>query len=65
MAWRAEHGDPGASIPSVIQITVESESQIIEDVPGVEIDADALENAPDQPESETEATVREQSEKPE
>lgn len=62
LAWRAEHGDPGASIPSVIQITVESESEILEDLPGVEIDAEALESAPE-PEAEPEAAVEESSEK--
>lgn len=59
LAYRAEHGAPPASIPSVIQITVESESEILEDLPGVEIDAGALKTAPDDKSEAPESAVSE------
>lgn len=68
LAYRAEHGAPPASIPSIIQITVESESEILEDIPGIEIDAEVLASAtgdePTAPESAvSEPEVEEPSEK--
>ncbi len=43
LASRAEHGSPGASTPAAIEITVEPESDIEEDLPGIEIDVESLE----------------------
>ncbi|MGC8548163.1 MAG: SMC-Scp complex subunit ScpB [Acidobacteriaceae bacterium] len=42
LAWRAEHGEPVASIPLDIDVTAEPELETEEDLPGVEIDAAAL-----------------------
>lgn len=42
LASRAEEGEPGASIPVAIAVTVEMEQEMEEDLPGVEIDAEAL-----------------------
>jgi segregation and condensation protein B len=42
LAARAEHGEPGASAPLAIQVTAEPDSEIDEDLPGVEIDAVTL-----------------------
>lgn len=46
LATRAELGTPGASTPLSIQVTAEPESEIEVDLPGVEIDAEALDAAP-------------------
>ena len=46
LAYRAENGSPGASTPAAIEITVESEAEIAEDLPGVEVDPEALDAEP-------------------
>jgi segregation and condensation protein B len=46
LATRAELGTPAASTPLSIQVTAEPESEIEVDLPGVEIDAEALDAAP-------------------
>jgi segregation and condensation protein B len=43
LAYRAEHGSPGASTPATIEVTIESEMEIVEDLPGVKIGPEALE----------------------
>lgn len=59
LATRAEHGEPGASTPLAINITAESESEMEEDLPGVQIDDAALESGIESAES----AVEEPSEK--
>jgi segregation and condensation protein B len=43
LATRAEHGEPVASTPLAIDVTAEPELEMEQDLPGVEIDAAALE----------------------
>ena len=56
LAARAEHGEPGASTPLAINVTAELDSDMEEDLPGVEIDDAALESG-------FESAVEESSEK--